>query len=310
MPEIIYEDWNPSTRSAELVDHARSICREYAASGYDLTLRQLYYQFVARDLIPNNQRSYKNLGSVINRARMSGMLDWSYIVDRTRNLEKLPYWEDAGDILRASAQSFKVDRWEHQDYRVEVWIEKDALTGVIEGICGEMDVPYFSCRGYTSQSELWRAARRQHGYAQEGKSGIVIHLGDHDPSGIDMTRDITDRLRIFGARTDVRRIALNWDQIEHYQPPPNPTKLTDSRSAGYVEAFGYDSWELDALEPAELVRLIKSEILLFRDEGVHEETMEREEEVISGLKDLAEIPWEDTQEFIMDRTEHPTTWGM
>jgi hypothetical protein len=298
MSEIRYENWKPSGSSIAVVTQARAICREYAESGYDLTLRQLYYQFVARALIPNSQRSYKNLGSVINKARMAGYLDWDYIVDRTRNLEEMTHWRSAADILGGAAAGFQLDRWEDQEYRVEVWIEKDALTGVIEGICNELDVPYFSCRGYTSQSEMWRAAMRLRGYEAEGKSTVVIHLGDHDPSGIDMTRDIQDRLWTFHAHTEVERIALNWDQIEQYQPPPNPTKLTDSRSAGYVSEFGYESWELDALEPSVMVAMVRDQVLVYRDEDVHEVMIERENDIITGLHELAAAPWRETLEWL------------
>lgn len=298
-----YEEWNPTPTSQAIVRQAIEICVEYAASGYDLTLRQLYYQFVARALIPNTQRSYKNLGSIINKARLAGLLDWSYIVDRTRNLEDLGHWENAEEMLRSAASNFMLDRWKDQDYRVEVWIEKDALTGVIERICTELDVPYFSCRGYTSQSELWRAAQRQLGYEAEGKDGIIIHLGDHDPSGIDMTRDIKDRMWTFGANVIVDRIALNWDQIELYDPPPNPTKLTDSRAGGYIRRFGNESWELDALEPSVMTELVNNAVLPYRDEDIHEETIDHEEDIIEGLIGLSHIPWSDVRDFVEENRQ-------
>lgn len=296
--EKAYETWNPTSQSMDMVRIANLICAEYQSAGYDLTLRQLYYQFVARDLIPNTQRSYKNLGSIINRARMAGMLNWDYIVDRTRNVEINPHWVDASDIIQSSARQFKLDRWENQHYRVEVWIEKDALIGVIEGVCENLDVPYFSCRGYTSQSEMWGAAQRHLGYEAEhdadgiSKDTVIIHLGDHDPSGIDMTRDIQERLRTFGTATNVERIALNMNQVEQYDPPPNPTKLTDSRAQQYILNFGYDSWELDALEPVVLNDLVRDTVLLYRDEDVHRETMEEESEIVEGLTRLASVPWE------------------
>ena len=88
----------------------------------------------------------------------------------------------------------------------------------------------------------------------------ILHFGDHDPSGIDMTRDIADRLHLFGSEVDVRRVALNMDQIDQYDPPPNPAKLSDSRSEKYVSEFGPNSWELDALEPRVLAALVDLEI--------------------------------------------------
>ncbi len=262
MPEIIYIDKNFQEKSLWLIDQANQICQSYVAQGYDLTLRQLYYQFVARALIPNLQSEYKRLGSVINDARLAGMLDWDYIVDRTRNLEALPHWASPQDIVNQIAQQFRMNMWDTQEYRPEVWIEKDALIGVIERVCDDYDVPYFSCRGYTSQSELWRAGQRLIEYIEDGKIPVVIHLGDHDPSGMDMTRDITDRLDMFigGYEFEVRRIALNMNQVTQYNPPPNPTKFTDSRSDGYVAQYGNSSWELDALDPPVMTALIEDEL--------------------------------------------------
>lgn len=239
MPLIEYVPKKFAPKSLQTIVMANRILEEYAADGYELTLRQLYYQFVARDLIENTQKSYKLLGKVVNDGRLAGLIDWKAIIDRTRNLEKNPHWEDPGQFLRSVVPQFAIDKWDNQPTRVEVWIEKDALVGVIERICGENDVPYFSCRGYTSQSELWSASQRLQEYEKDGQSIVVLHLGDHDPSGKDMTRDIEDRLRLFGCSDlEVRRIALNMDQVRQYRPPPNPAKITDSRAKSYIKQFG------------------------------------------------------------------------
>jgi hypothetical protein len=265
MPRIAYIDKRFSTGSYSIIEQADEICHDYARQGFDLTLRQLYYQFVSRGLIANRDTEYKRLGSIVNDARLAGLLDWDYIVDRTRNLRSLAHWDSPESIIDAVAQQYRTERWADQPYRVEVWIEKDALVGVIAGACDRNDVPYFSCRGYTSQSELWGAGMRLAGYEASGQKTVVIHLGDHDPSGIDMTRDIRDRLALFGASTAVVRIALNMDQVEQYSPPPNPAKLTDARARGYIEEYGDSSWELDALDPATLDALIEAEIERWRD---------------------------------------------
>jgi len=287
MPKICYVSKRFSQSSLEIIEMANRIIESYAAQGLSLTLRQLYYQFVARDLIPNKQSEYKRLGSVINDARLAGMIDWEAIVDRTRNLQANSHWRSPRGILQSAASSFYMDHWVDQEYRPEVWIEKDALVGVIEGICRELDVPYFSCRGYTSQSEMWSAAQRLLSYEQ---TPVVIHLGDHDPSGIDMSRDIEDRLNLFmnGRGLIFRRIALNSDQIDEYNPPPNPTKLTDSRASGYIEIHGYESWELDALEPSVMRYLIDSEVGNFMDRGLFDEVEGRIEEHKQRLYTIAE----------------------
>ncbi|MFJ8791435.1 hypothetical protein [Streptomyces sp. NPDC102462] len=265
MPREAYIERKFSPRSMALIEKAEEICRDYARQGFDLTLRQLYYQFVARDLLPNKQSEYKRLGSVVNDARLAGLLDWDYIVDRTRNLRGLSHWDSPHSVIRSAASSYRTERWAGQPHRVEVWIEKDALVGVIAGVCQRYDVDYFSCRGYTSQSELWGAAQRMIAYQSAGQKPVIIHLGDHDPSGVDMTRDIRERLELFEAHVDVRRIALNMDQVREHNPPPNPAKLTDSRASGYIREHGRSSWELDALDPTLLDQLIEEEIWSCRD---------------------------------------------
>jgi len=148
---------------------------------------------------------------------------------------------------------------------VEVWIEKDALVGVFERVSQELDIGLFSCRGYTSQSEMWVAAQRLRRYEQAGQEVVILHFGDHDPSGLDMTRDITDRLALFGANLDVRRLALTMDQVREYNPPPNPAKETDSRFTAYIQEYGDESWELDALPPDVLADLVRAEVDTLKD---------------------------------------------
>jgi hypothetical protein len=261
MPKIKYKDFNFRPSTLGIINKANDIIAEYAAQGFDLTLRQLYYQFVSRDLIPNTQKDYKNLGSIVNDARLAGLIDWETIVDRTREVRTLSHFDGPEEIIEACSAQFNLDRWEGQPYRPEVWIEKDALVGVFERVCRELDVPLLSCRGYTSQSEMWGASQRMLRYKRERQKPVVFHFGDHDPSGKDMSRDILDRLEMF-TRGEMKfeRLALNMDQVEKYEPPPNPAKITDSRANAYIAEFGGESWELDALEPAVLEALVRDAI--------------------------------------------------
>ena len=275
---------NKNFRAASLaiIDQANEIITEYRAQGYSLTLRQLYYQFVARDLISNTVKSYSKLGNIINDARLAGLVDWSAVEDRTRNVNDAPRWDDPADAVNAVMQQYRVDVWANQERRVEVWIEKNALTGVIHRTCRELDVPYFACIGYVSQSEEYNAYRRS-----LFQPLTILHLGDHDPSGIDMTRDNDERLNtVFGGDVDMVRIALNMDQVEEYSPPPNPAKMTDSRFADYAAQFGTSSWELDALEPSVINALIKSHVDDLRDDDLYEEAIELQEE---GRERLQEV---------------------
>jgi hypothetical protein len=288
MPKIKYKDLNLQPATLTLVKTCNEIIAEYQAQGFTLTLRQLYYQLVSRDIIANRQREYKRLGSIVNDARLAGLIDWLAIEDRTRNLQKLSHWDSPEELVRACADQYHVDMWEGQEFRPEVWIEKDALVGVIEGVCDEFDVPYFSCRGYTSQSEMWVAGRRLRGYA--GQTPIIFHFGDHDPSGRDMTRDITDRLELFMGGLEVKRLALNMDQVEEYEPPPNPAKTTDSRYGAYIAEFGEESWELDALEPAVIATLIRNAITGLIDQDLWDEK-KAEVEKNQKLLGLVAVKW-------------------
>jgi len=263
-----YKDKSFKAASLAIIEQANDIIEEYQAQGYSLTLRQLYYQFVARDLIENTQRSYKRLGSIINDGRMAGLIDWSSIEDRTRNVITPVSWTSPASILRVVANQFTYDLRADQDHAIEVWVEKEALMGVIEPICDELFVACFACRGYVSQSEQWNAGirMRDRGYGNQGT--IILHLGDHDPSGMDMTRDNSERLNMFSeGNTTLVRIALNMDQVNQYDPPPNPAKFTDSRCHGYVQEYGNSSWELDALEPRVLTNLIKSHVDAYTDQA-------------------------------------------
>jgi hypothetical protein len=297
MPKIKYQDFNFRDATLAMIKKANEIIADYTAQGFDLTLRQVYYQFVARDIISNTERSYKNLASVINDARLAGMIDWNAITDRTRNLRELAHWSDPSQMIDACASQFRFNKWDDQPNYCEVWIEKDALVGVIEGVCNELDVPHFSCRGYTSQSEMWVAAQRLRRQCAAKKTCTLFHLGDHDPSGMDMTRDIQDRLTMFGARVEVKRLALNMEQIEQYDPPPNPAKLSDARAQGYIDEYGDESWELDALEPNVIVELVREAILEVRDEDLWTGRSTEEEEARSTLSAISER-FDEVAEFV------------
>jgi hypothetical protein len=242
------------------INQAIEIIDDYAGQGYDLTLRQLYYQFVARGLIPNTDKEYQKLSRVISDARLAGLISWTSIVDRLRLKQSNSHWNDPGEIIEACASQYRIDSRQDQDTYIEVWVEKDALSGVLDKVCTNLDIPYLVCRGYVSQSAMWQASQRFINKEYQDKKVLLLHLGDHDPSGLDMTRDIQSRLELFGSDTEVKRIGLNMDQVRLYNPPPNPAKLTDVRARDYILEYGSESWELDALEPQVIEELIEEEV--------------------------------------------------
>jgi hypothetical protein len=289
MPKIKYQDFNFSPETRAVIDQANAIIAEYESAGYALTLRQLYYQFVSRALIPNTERSYKRLGSIVNDGRMAGLIDWLHIQDRGRFVRGNSHWRNPAQIVAGCAAQFQIDKWADQKYRIEVWIEKDALLGVIEEVCRRLDVSYFSCRGYTSQSEMWGGAQRLVDLCrQHGQTPVILHFGDHDPSGIDMSRDITDRMQTFMGGVTFDRLALNMDQVREYQPPPNPAKVTDSRYEGYRRLHGDESWELDALEPRVLASLVERHVVHYRELRKWKAKVAKEEEYRATLKFAAD----------------------
>lgn len=307
-----YIDKKMGDANMVIISQAIEIIYEYDAQGLDLTLRQLYYQFVARDLIENRQSEYNRLGGIINDGRLCGLLPWNKLVDRTRGLEghrtfptpltALKTLSDVGDPdtgRPADRWRYYRDLWEDQAWRPEVWIEKEALAGVVQEICDELRIDFFACRGYNSQSEQWRAGQRFAGYIKKGQRPIVFHLGDRDPSGCDMTRDNRARLEMFaGTPIMVQRLALNQDQVDELKPPPNPLKMkagkfSDSRAEAYVamqEELGvedpYVSWELDALEPSYIRDLISNAAAQIRDPDVWSRSLAREVAEIDRLKAL------------------------
>lgn len=269
---------NFSRKSLETLGVITSILNEYQALGYDLSLRQLYYQLVARDYIENTQKSYKRIGELVSNGRLAGLLDWSMITDRGRRGVANQHWESPAEIVDAAAQSFKIDRWEGQENHVIVMVEKQALEGVLIPVCRDLDVTFYANKGYSSSSTMYQIGRNlRWQYARNDKTVHVLYLGDHDPSGIDMTRDVRERLEMFsGTIVEVHRLALNYDQVEQWNPPENPAKETDSRYEAYLRDYGESSWELDAIEPRELANLVTQAVLELRDEELWDQTVARE----------------------------------
>ena len=249
--------------SIVIIEQANIIIAEHQAEGYTLTLRQLYYQFVHRKLIQNIQSEYKRIGNIINDGRLAGLIDWDAIEDRMRFLRAIPSYAGPGEFVSSQVHQFAEDLWADQPEYCEVWIEKDALSGIIERPCVRYRVPFFACRGYASQSGLYEAGVRLRGVLDEGRKVTVFHLGDHDPSGLDMSRDNDERLNMFTrtlAGVQLVRLALSQEQIQAFELPPDPAKLTDSRATAYMSLYGDTSWELDALPSREIERLVVSAI--------------------------------------------------
>jgi hypothetical protein len=271
MPTIGRKVYKPRSfrgPSRTMIDHANDIITEYQRAGFILTLRQLYYQFVARDLFANTSKNYSLLGRTMVFARDAGEIDWDAMEDRSRRVNTHAAWASPADFIRSEVEYYAEDLWKDQRFRPEVWVEKDALIGVVAAECERWRVPYFSTRGYVGQLPAREAGLRFADQLGLDLTPVVLHLADHDPSGIAMTKDVEERLeRYAGEPIEVRRIALNMDQVERYRPPPNFAKEKDVNIGKYRSEFGTNEcWELDALAPDAIAALIRKEIEEMIDE--------------------------------------------
>lgn len=297
-----FVDKNFGSAALQMIGVINGILDDYAGQGYDLSLRQLYYQLVSRNYVPNTEKSYKNVGCLVSDARLAGLIDWDMIKDRGREMLSNPHWNNPGHFMEVVAPQFRFDLWKDQKAYVEVMVEKQALEGVLQPVCSRLDVPFTANKGYSSSSAMYEASRRFIKRAEQGKQLYIIYLGDHDPSGIDMTRDVDDRLDLFVKtsldRCDqigpnelpaitVKRVALNMEQVRELNPPENPAKITDSRANSYIRRFGPSSWELDAIEPRQLAALVTEAIQSVMDLRLFNRNLKKMEEGRKALLKLA-----------------------
>lgn len=269
------DNLRPSTLAT--IERINEVLADAERDSVRMSLRQIYYKFVKNDWVPNSDREYKKLGDALDAGRMNGLISWTAIVDMNRSLYGTNTQDAPEQLLEGLEDKFHLDLWADQQWRPEVWVEKLGMLNVIGGICSDLRVDYYACKGYDSQTMSWQAGRRMAGYIAKGQRPIIFHMGDHDPSGLDMTRDNRDRLELFaGVPITVVRLALNMDQIEELRPPPNPAKMSDSRAEAYIAEHGDSSWEIDALEPTYIRNLIKSNVDRLVDEEAWSAALARE----------------------------------
>ncbi len=261
-----------------MLEQVNSIIDTYLAQRLRLTLRQLYYQLVTRNTIRNEERAYKNLGNLVSQGRLAGLVDWQAIVDRLRVPHKVTEWTSPMQIMEAVVSGYLLPRWERQPRYVELWVEKDALAGVLEPIADQYHITLMVNRGYSSSSAMKEAAERLLRQG-DGKTVTIFYVGDFDPSGEDMVRDVEDRLLLLtrqGVELEVIKLAITQNQIAQYNPPPNPAKLSDSRAAAFIAQYGDSSYEVDALPPDVLSDIVRGAVEGAIDPGLWRQVMEEE----------------------------------
>ncbi len=286
-----------STTKEEVVEHIIDIVQEYAEDGYVLTLRQLHYQLVSNNWIINHDTAYKKLGTILDDCRYSGIIDWNAIEDRGR-VPYIPYSvRNVEHALQDTVDQYRVDRQEGQLNQVELWTEKDALSGILRRSTEKYHIQLVVNKGYTSSSAIYNAYQRILKNLQKEQATIILYFGDHDPSGLDMIRDIRERLTMMlrngkhelndiDSFFEIIPIGLNMTQIKKYNLPPNPTKLTDTRSNKYISKYGKTCWEVDALKPQVLTAIVEENIQKQINIDLYEQRISEENEGIFELEEI------------------------
>ena len=275
-----------------LISKTKEIIEQYEQR---LTIRQIYYRLVSKNIIKNTINEYKYLSKVLVDARIQGEIPFETIEDRVREFiggdkeytepeEHFNAWYRA---FRRCHKIYEMPKWQGQPKYVEVWLEKKALQGVFSSVTDEMNVRLAPCGGYPSLTYLYEAARELKGI--ENKEKVILYFGDFDMRGKDIERVITGYLQqCFGINVIIERCALTKDQIEKYELPPQPAKTTDSMWKGWVEEHGNVAWELDALPPDVLQEIIKESIAKHFDEWIYEETLRLQEERRKQIKEMVD----------------------
>lgn len=351
MREAFRKNLHLSFKNKNRLDIINRIIEEYRREGYVLTLRQLYYQLVSRDIIPNKQSEYAKLSTLLTKGRMAGVVDWGAIEDRNRR-PYIPYWVNGiNGAIQDTINQYRLNRQKDQKYYIELWVEKDALSGVLKKITEHYHIKLIVNKGYSSTSAMYDAYERVRDNLLEGKRVVILYLGDHDPSGLDMIRDINDRTKTFignseeikelwdnmypqdeeimqelregyywedeeyfsyefensngeidkdmdfakcyahkfyDDKVEVRPIGLTMEQIRQFAPPPNPAKVKDPRAKWYVKKFGQVSWEVDALNPETLHKLVRENVEGLIDIDKFNEKIKQEERDKQKIKKLTE----------------------
>jgi len=269
-------------KTQRIIDEARQILLEYSP----MTVRQVYYRLVATQIIANTRTQYKAVCRALVAARQEDSIPWHRIEDRLRRPRNVPMWGSVSQYAISARHWYRRDVWLNQPHLVEVWLEKDALSGIFEDILQPFGVTLNVGRGYDGWSSINQAAMR---YVRWRGATTILYFGDFDPSGRDMVRSLIDRISFFGTSPNLKICAILKSDIEAYDLPPDFTKTTDSRRAAFVLEHGDISVELDALPIRILQRRIREAIEAHMDldalqETAHQEALDQEriDELLSG----------------------------
>lgn len=238
----------------EIEDIEDAIC-DLLDDYHPMTIRQLYYQLVTTGAIPKTEAEYRTTTRLALNLRRNGTIPYSCIADNTRWMRKPRSFTGMEAMLDFSLETYRRALWIDQPVYVEVWLEKDALAGVLYEVTSRWDVPLMVSRGYASETYLYEAAQA---IINAGKPAYLYYFGDYDPSGLNIPEVIERRLRGFAPDCEIhfKRMAVLPEQITEWHLPTRPTKKSDTRSRG----FRGESVEVDAIPPA-ILRGLVSEVI-------------------------------------------------
>ena len=290
----VFDHW--LTTAEILTAQIVGIVNYYQSIEIKLTNRQLYYQLVGKDLIPNAIEIYKRICTFLTDLRYAGIIDWNSIEDLARVPKKHPEWENLPGIIASAANQYRLPRWKDQPFYLEMYCEKEAGVNVLSTISDKYHMYFGFNKGYSSAAAMYDLASRIKEQIEYDKDVIILYFGDHDPSGLDMIRDIRDRIKEFltegniwvAPRFDIIPVSLTMEQIEQFNPPPNTAKITDPRSKWYIERFGEVSWELDAIDAIELRNIAEEAVLEYIDIDKYNAWIEREKKDVKKLIEFGE----------------------
>ena len=255
----------------ETTKRRKELIFDWAEQHHPVTVRQIFYRLSTLDVVPKSEQGYQAVSRLCTLMRRNGEIPYSYFSDHTRWVRRPTTHNTIQDALQETAHIYRKALWQDQAVVCEIWIEKEALTGVVYEVTSEFDVPLVPVRGYPSVTLLQAAAEQINTASRFGKKYHIFYFGDYDPSGVDIFRNISERLHEFSPQADlfISRPAVTEKQIREMQLPSRPTKKSDTRSKG----FGDESVELDAINPDKLREIVRDCIFSVLDQSALEHTL-------------------------------------
>jgi hypothetical protein len=234
---------------------------EVLTEHHPMTVRQVYYQLVSRQVIKNIKTMYQAVSILLRDARKDGTIPWEWIEDRLRRPREVSMWSDLSHFAETARRAYRRDVWASQSQYIEVWLEKDALSGIFEDVLRPYGVTLNVGRGFDGWTSIKDATDRYNYRAlEQEKETFILYFGDFDPSGEAMVHSLRERIDFFKVEPEIIKCALTPDDIRRYSLPPDFAKKTDSRAAKFIAEHGDISVELDALPAAVLRNRLVTEV--------------------------------------------------